>query len=511
MPTRRATNNSVASLEDQTIFYRIMADQISTGHEGSSGKSGEKKSKSARKTRGDSGESTKKSAAQQQATSVTNTVTTSSSGGLGHNVATTSLATGEPSARDPVTVGGGQQATPPQGLAHAPLFYGAPVQQYPAFFPHQLQQQAMFPQFGQVLPYPDYARMEVNQEWEEGSVYSGVTDRPVHDMSEDDEDDEATCQVVSQEAQATPKGGVTAEASLDLMGLKPGKFAEVLKEKHLKAHEGEALGKDIDPTLASIIEGFLAESKQASELERICKEFPRVKNLPKLVVPKMDQELFGAVDQNARAADISLQTIQKAVVTAISALAPLGAYMLKTGESDPALDEFSPNMVNALHGLVLVFASLSAKRREQLKPLVQATYAKALSKGQEGSPEWLYGGNLSEVAKQCEIAKKVSEKLVKRKAPAQQQGNQQKQGQGQRKKFKQGQGKQQKQFGYQQANYMQYQQPQFPGFTYQYQAPYQSYKTRYPAQQQQQQGAGQQTQHQQQQQQQDFRPRGARK
>ena len=43
-------------------------------------------------------------------------------------------------------------------------------------------------------------------------------------------------------------------------------------------------------------------------------------------------------------------------------------------------------------------------------------YAQAMGKDPEGaSPEWLFGGNLSETAKQCETVKQIGVQLAKRK------------------------------------------------------------------------------------------------
>ena len=42
-------------------------------------------------------------------------------------------------------------------------------------------------------------------------------------------------------------------------------------------------------------------------------------------------------------------------------------------------------------------------------------YAREMSKGHSDSPDWLYGGDLDDTTKKCEVAKKIGEKLLKRK------------------------------------------------------------------------------------------------
>ena len=141
--------------------------------------------------------------------------------------------------------------------------------------------------------------------------------------------------------------------------------------------------------------------------------------------PRLDAEIFSAVDQNVRLGDVALQSVQKAVVAALSAMAPVGSLLIERGSSDKELDDLSSNIMDALHILVLASNAISARRREQLRPHMQHTYAKHLVKTPEGegSAKWLFGGNISEAARRCEAAKRISDKVVKRKPNPQQNNN----------------------------------------------------------------------------------------
>ena len=57
-----------------------------------------------------------------------------------------------------------------------------------------------------------------------------------------------------------------------------------------------------------ILDEMLKGTKAAGELEKLTKEYLRVKNLEKLVMPKPETELFTAIDQNT---DVSLQNLQR--------------------------------------------------------------------------------------------------------------------------------------------------------------------------------------------------------
>ena len=430
-------------------------------------------------------------------------------------------------------------STPPVGVALTTSAGGAGVQPYlvgvtsqqlgggPAFQPAALQQpfypaqlmpqqmpfqfcQPMFQGFNQPFAYQEMADLPVPEPMEDleeeesvdgESLAEQVEGRKVHALSEDEEEGPAVR---------------PARVAVDFDSLKPGKMAEFLKQAHQKTVEADKVGAEVNGTLASIIGEFFDETKVASEIDRIAKDFPRVKNIKNLVVPKLDQELFTALDQNARSADIAIQLIQKSVTASISALAPLAALLMARGDTDPDLDAFSGSLMKAIQLNALASNALSVRRREMLKPSMQNTYAKAMVKAHDGSPEWLFGGNLSEVTKKCEIAKRVADKIVKRKQTQQgAAGNQQNRQAGGAKnqankkfRFNNPGGNQnygQKAYGYGLQN-IPYQN-QFQQSHYQYQA-YRPRQQHYVAQ-----GYQQQGQHSQQQQghQQDFRPKGPRK
>ena len=345
------------------------------------------------------------------------------------------------------------------------------------------------------------AQCQPANDWDEESQ---ISDRPVHEIS-DEEDERGEAQGPSAAA-----GTSTSKDEIDFSLLKEGKMKALLKARHDKAKEGDRLGDPINDTLATIINEFAEETKVNTEMERLSKDFPRVKNLGKIQVPKLDQELFPAIDQHARNWDISMQHIQRALVSSIAAMAPLCALMLNRAEEDEELEAYSGNMVSAIHILTLANLSLSNKRREHLRLSMQHTYAKALGRPQDGSPEWLFGGNLSESTRKCEVAKKIAEKMFKRKPTqnttnqnqnAKPQGNMQ-----QGKRFK-GPGWQNKQNQFNPKNFG-YQHVQFP-------VPGQwGYQQQYPQQQNQQQfrpNNQAQGKAQGQQQSKDFQQRGSRK
>ena len=522
MPSRRNTNNSVSTLEEQTLLIRIMADKGSASSSPSLEKGGDKRQKSS-KRKGKSSEASAPATLGGGDNIVTTSAPITVTSGNNVTTAPVTLTTtvhapgvqaysvqgqGQNGAPTPGTSYGGSQAQgfppgtgyaagsfgQPGGFFQQPFYYPGSIPQMPGFFP-QSQLAVGFPQ-----PFPQMMDQEPSEgDWEAQSVQGGDK-RPIHDISDDEDEDEDVVVIAPREN--------TGE-TVDFDSLKPGKMADYLKQTHKHKTEGDKVGEELNPTLAKIISEFFDEVKVNAvnnEIESLAKEFPRPKNLEKLVVPKLEQELFGAVDQHIRNADVAVQTVQKALVGAAGALAPLAALMAQRGNSDVELDTLSPNIMKAINMLVLSLTALSARRREQLKPTMQATYAKAMTK-QEGSPEWLYGGNLSEITRKCEQSKRLAEKVMKKKQGQQQQShNQQPKGnpRNQNKRFRHPNPNQQQQF-YGQRTY---------GYGLQnlpYQVAYQQTPQQYQAWRprgQNQQAQGQQHQMQQQQ---DFRPRGARK
>ena len=519
MSRRRFTNNSISTLEEQNLFLRIMSEKAKSSPAASAEGVSDKKSKpSSKKVKAASAARGSSQLASKHPVTTSggdsgDFVSIPQADGPGEGSEAGSDVTSRSGSRAVSGSGNAQPLPGPSGLQQqGPLFF-APQQfvPQPMLQPFQAPQafQPYFPQqLGQFGPCYPVGGMEFGgspDDWEEASQASSglATHRPVHELSDEEEEEDGL-------PSPGPQLEVTnqVEKDLDFSGLRPGKMADMLKAKHKKNKEGEKLGPEINETMATIVDGFFEETKVLSEMERLAKDYPRIKNLKNLRVAKLEPELFGAVDQPTRGADIALQNIQKGIVASMSALAPLGAHMLENGD----LEQFSANIGDALQLLALANKALTLKRREQLKPVMQATYAKALTRPLEGDPQWLFGGNLSELAKQCEVAKKVADKMVKRKA-GNQQSNQNQQQKGQNaKKFKQGQqnwqGRQQKSYFQQQPAYtQQYQQYGQPQSQFQYQA--YTYKPKF--QQGQQQYQQPQYQQQQQQSQQDFRQKGARK
>ena len=66
---------------------------------------------------------------------------------------------------------------------------------------------------------------------------------------------------------------------------------------------------------------YLSEARVTSDMEKLAKAHPRIDNVSRMKVPKLDEEVYQVVDQSVRTADQLFQAIQKAVLASWAAFA----------------------------------------------------------------------------------------------------------------------------------------------------------------------------------------------
>ena len=246
-----------------------------------------------------------------------------------------------------------------------------------------------------------------------------LENRPVHDMSYDED-------MVSQaDLESNVEPNVALEKvppktpSLEIK--KTGVFAGILKKNIAHVKEADKVAPKMSPEVAFGVDKYLKECHYTSEMEKLSKQYHRVENVKSMRVPRLDTEVYQVIEQKIRNNDQNLQSVQKAIVSSISALAPLLELGFERADGDKELDECSQGLWDSIQLMSFALNGISARRRELIKPSLAPIYARVLTNGHETTPDWLYGGNLVETTKKCEAAKKISEKILKPKVqPAQQ-------------------------------------------------------------------------------------------
>ena len=176
--------------------------------------------------------------------------------------------------------------------------------------------------FGQI-DQPDWADEESNKE--------DIQDpRNIHDISEEDESEDV---LESETEEQVPPVRIVPEIK------KKGIFADILKENLNKVNESDKVAKKLTPEVAFGVEKYLKECLYTTEMEKLAKLHPRVDIVDSMKVPRLDMEVYQVIEQKVRNMDQTLQSIQKGVVGAISALSPLLELGFKRADSDLEFDE----------------------------------------------------------------------------------------------------------------------------------------------------------------------------
>ena len=305
-------------------------------------------------------------------------VVTSASAGSSKTTATTSTPK-TPTTTSPSSAGG---AGNNQGAGGLPS--GIDPYQYGYGFYNPFYQETPF-HMGQYIPY------DPNFDYSMGGYYPVPGGHEVSDEESDDDDDIETLPGSASEMGEGKKSSSKPEKDL-FKGLKKGKLAASLQAYQQDKAEASKGGDKLGETLAQVISSYFEEPYVPADMESAVKMFPRPENVEKLVAPKLESQLFNSSELNAhphvRMFDIALQSIQKGLVAAITAMAPLGEAMLKKGEEDNELDALGENFGNATRFLVNATNGISLRRKELLKPYIAPMYAKALNRDYpEGKPE----------------------------------------------------------------------------------------------------------------------------
>ena len=236
----------------------------------------------------------------------------------------------------------------------------------------------------------------------------GAGRQPDHVISDDEEEEPVPIPVpipVSTSAATQPSvAGIEPVISVE----------EILEGHRSQVKEADRVSEPTTESVAEVLNAFLADAQSGAELEKMAKKYPRVENVQRMKLQRLDNEVFSVVDQNLRNADQAVQSIQKGVLGCMSALTPLLGLALDRGKADKELNKLGANVVDTLHMLAFVNNTLSSRRREFLRPHLAPTYAKVMTKGHNPDSDWLYGGDLLETTKQCEAAKKIGEKVLKK-------------------------------------------------------------------------------------------------
>ena len=262
------------------------------------------------------------------------------------------------------------------------------------------------------LANPDYVDVSVYSE-DQQSQFSDFQHSAEHSMSEDSGSEIAqTEEPVTEPVVVHSKPVLPREMAVLPELTSQGIGADLLKDHLTKVKEADKVADKISEPVAAGVDKFLRDSWYTSEMEKLSKQYPRIQNVKGLKVPKLDMEVFQLVQQNVRNTDQSFQSIQKALVSGMSALSPVLDLAIQRGNKDDELDPLTKNLLQGMQLFSFAFNAISTRRKEVLKPCLAPAYARVLTKGHDTTPEWLFGGDLLTTTKKCEAAKRIGEKVL---------------------------------------------------------------------------------------------------
>ena len=219
--------------------------------------------------------------------------------------------------------------------------------------------QQMYQNYGNFVPNftfapetpPVFWDHEEEEEVEEEESVE-IIRQPTHAISEDEAEDSAEPGPLPPTmvlVKAVPREVENVES-----------VAELIKEHLTHVKEANKVTPDVQSQVAELIDGFLEEACLISEMEKLAKKYPRVNNVPRMKVQKLDAEVFQVVEQGLRNTDQTFQAIQKGVLGGMAAIAPLMGLTLMRNTGDKELNRLGSNLVDALHLLAQANNALAA-------------------------------------------------------------------------------------------------------------------------------------------------------
>ena len=159
-------------------------------------------------------------------------------------------------------------------------------------------------------------------------------------------------------------------------------ITELVQDQLGEIKESDRVRPEVDQEVAQLLNKYLREASALAEMEKLAKQYPCVGNVELMRVQRLDEEVFQVVEQPYRNTDTALQNIQKAVMGAMSAIAPVLDLALARGrrKQDPQFTALGKEMMDGLQLLAFTQNAISGRRRELLKPQLAPVYAKVMTK-----------------------------------------------------------------------------------------------------------------------------------
>ena len=184
--------------------------------------------------------------------------------------------------------------------------------------------------------------------------------------------------------------------------------ANLLDEIDAALEDGNVNGPEISAKLATIINKRFEKKLSGDKLKDKLKQYETPKNCDKLVVPRVNVEVWRQLNAYQKRQDIRFTHIQTALIKAATAMAQLSDSLLSAKANDNPID-YSGMITKATDAVALIGHSayeISLKRREAMKPALKREYS-LLCAAETPVTAKLFGEDISKTLKDIKQANQV--------------------------------------------------------------------------------------------------------
>ena len=226
-----------------------------------------------------------------------------------------------------------------------------------------------------------------------GARHSGSDSDTPMDLDGDIQD------VLRSVAGDAPDSGSTAEVD-DLLG----DYSQAL-------HLDDKVGDEIQTPLANLLTNLLSKKLDEAALNKKADLYPRPANVPEIVTPAINTEIWGQLQKPTRSRDIKFQKAQGSNVKGLSALARLANTLLEAKNKKTSVSV--PDCLKLCLDAFALFSNgnqeMNHRRKESIKPDLNIKF-KDLAKNNP-VPDKLFGDDLSQQVKDINETAKMSKDM----------------------------------------------------------------------------------------------------
>ena len=175
----------------------------------------------------------------------------------------------------------------------------------------------------------------------------------------------------------------------------------------------DKVGDDIPEPLANLLSSMLTKRMDEAGLVKKAELYPRPSNLPPLVTPTVNVEIWDQIQKGTRSRDIKMQKGQNSTVKGLSALTKLAGVLLEAKNKKTAVSV--PECLRICLGAFALFANgnqeFNSRRKEGIKPDLNVKF-KDLAKNTVITDK-LFGDDLSQQVKDINETAKMAMSMAK--------------------------------------------------------------------------------------------------